>query len=135
MERDEHLECCFDTYCKRLLKNELVDAIRESERRSQWETDFSELTEAERRTLLCVDQYYPERRAFAVLGMDVEVSDGDLVRALAGLSADRRTIVLLAYLLGLTDPEIAQRMGINRSTVQYRRRSTLEQLRKKLMEE
>ena len=40
----------------------------------------------------------------------------------------------LAYLLGMTDVEIAKRLGLNRSTVQYRRTSTLEQLRK-IMEE
>lgn len=133
-ERDEHLQCCFDAYCKRLLKNETIDAVRERQRRSQWETDFSELTEAERNALLCVDQYFPERRTFSVLGMDVEIADGDLVRALAGLSADRRDIVLLAYLLGLPDSKIAQRMGMSSSAVQRRRTSTLEQLRKKLEE-
>ena len=34
----------------------------------------------------------------------------------------------------VTDVEIAKRLGLNRSTVQYRRTSTLEQLRK-IMEE
>ena len=34
----------------------------------------------------------------------------------------------------MTDVEIAKRLGLNRSTVQYRRTSTLEQLRK-IMEE
>ena len=54
--------------------------------------------------------------------------------AFPAISHGRRDIVLLAYLLGMTDVEIAKRLGLNRSTVQYRRTSTLEQLRK-IMEE
>ena len=45
------------------------------------------------------------------------------------LTLERRSIVLLAYLLELKDDEIAQRLQMNRSTVQYQRASTLEELR------
>ena len=42
MNRDsEHLACCFDAYCKRLLKHEVIDATREQKRLGQWETTFS----------------------------------------------------------------------------------------------
>lgn len=134
-ERDEHIACCFDTYCKRLLKYETIDALREYDRQSQREVAFSGLTKAEERQLQYIDEYFPERRVFSVRGVDVEIADGDLVRALASLPADRRDIILLAYLFGLSDPDIAAQMGLNRSTVQYRRTNTLNELRKLLMEE
>ena len=70
---------------------------------------------------------------FTVLDMDFEIEDADLVRALAALTLKRRSIVLLAYLLEMKDDEIAQRLQMNRSTVQYQRTNTLEELRK-LME-
>lgn len=95
---------------------------------------FSDLTPEERRQLQYIDTYAPERRVFRLFGMDMEISDGNLGRALDAVSKERRDIVLLAYLLGMTDVEIAKRLGLNRSTVQYRRTSTLEQLRK-IMEE
>ena len=42
MNRDgEHLACRFDAYCKRLLKHEVIDAIRQQKRLGQWETTFS----------------------------------------------------------------------------------------------
>ena len=63
---------------------------------------------------------------FTVLDMDFEIEDADLVRALAALTLKRRSIVL-------KDDEIAQRLQMNRSTVQYQRTNTLEELRK-LME-
>lgn len=133
-ERNEHLECCFDAYCKRLLRFALIDAHREQERLGQREVTFSELSQAEERQLQYIDEYFPERRVFSVRGMDVEIVDGELVRALSMLPADRRDIVLLAYLLDLPDSEIAAALHLSRSAVQRRRKSTLKELRK-LMEE
>ncbi len=63
----------------------------------------------------------------------MEILDSDLGRALEIVSKVRRDIVLLAYLLDMTDAEIATRLQLNRSTVQYRRTSTLGQL-KNMME-
>lgn len=131
---DEHIGCTFDAFCKRTLRNESVNAHLELDRLGQREVNFSALTREEERQLQYIDAYAPERRIFAVLGSEVEITDGALVRALTALSRQHRDIVLLAYLLDLSDEEIAQRLTLSRSTVQYRRTSTLAKLRK-LMEE
>lgn len=135
MNKDsEHLACCFDAYCKRLLKHEVIDAIREQKRLSQWETTFSDLTGAERGQLHYIDQYAPDRRVFPLLGMEIEVLDADLVRALSALPSDRRAIILLSYFLEMRDEEIGACLGLSRPTVQRRRTSSLDILRKILEE-
>ena len=135
MNRDsEHLACCFDAYCKRLLKHEVIDAIREQKRLGQWETTFSELTRAEQSQLQYIDQYAPDWRVFPLLGMEIEVLDADLVRALSMLPADRRAIILLFYFLEMRDEEIGAKLGLSRPAVQRRRTSTLDMLRKILEE-
>ena len=131
MSMEQNKEHAFDAFCKRVVKNEAVNIQLEY---SKQEVVFSDLTPEERRQLQYIDTYAPERRVFRLFGMDMEISDGNLGRALDAVSKERRDIVLLAYLLGMTDVEIAKRLGLNRSTVQYRRTSTLEQLRK-IMEE
>jgi len=123
----------FDAYCKRIVKNEAVNIHLEYDRQSKREVTFSELTQQELQSLQYIDRYAPDRRTFAVLDMNIEIKDGDLVRALTALTPERRNIVLLAYLLDMKDEEIAGRLQLNRSTVQYRRTNTLEELRK-LME-
>ena len=133
-EHEEQIGCCFDAYCKRLLRNELIDAYREYKKQSGKEVAFSALSEKEFQQLQYIDEYYPDRRVFPVLNWEVEICDSDLVQALAAISGDRRTIVLLAYLLGLTDQEIAAHMGLNRSSVQRRRKNALNTLRKILEE-
>ena len=135
MNRDgEHLACRFDAYCKRLLKHEVIDAIREQKRLGQWETTFSELTRAEQSQLQYIDQYAPDRRVFPLLGREIEVLDADLVRALSVLPADRRAIILLFYFLEMRDEEIGAKLGLSRPAVQRRRTSTLDMLRKILEE-
>lgn len=131
---EEHIGCSFDAYCKRLLRNELIDAYREHRRQREKEIPISALTAEELRQLQYTDEYYPDRRVFPVLTWSVEVRDSDLVQALSDLPGDQRTIVLLAYLLELSDREIAELMGLSRSTVQYRRKQALTALRKILEE-
>ena len=135
MNRDsEHLACRFDAYCKRLLKNEVIDAIRGEKRMGQREVAFSDLTRAERGQLQYIDQYAPDRRVFPLLGMEIEVLDADLVRALSMLPTDRRTIILLFYFLEMRDEEIGAQLGLSRPAVPRRRTSTLDMLRKILDE-
>lgn len=131
---NEHIECCFDAFCKRLLKNENIDAIREHERLGRCEVSFSELTTKEQRQLHYTDTYAPERRVFDLLGAEVEIINGDLVRALVQLSDEQRTIILLYYLLDLPDAEIAGLLNLPRYAVQRRRTSAIKQLQK-MMEE
>ena len=57
-----------------------------------------------------------------------------LLEAIRALPEERRKIVLLYYFEGLTDIEIAKQLNISRSTVQYRRTSSFEQLKKYLEE-
>ena len=119
MSMEQNKRHTFDAYCKRLVKNEAVNIHLEYARQGKREAVFSELTQRELQSLCCTDRYAPERRVFTVLDMDFEIEDADLVRALAALTLERRSIVLLAYLLEMKDDEIAQRLQMNRSPVQY----------------
>lgn len=133
MSLEEHKRHSFDAYCKKLLRNEAINIRIEYAQRSKHETNFSALTRGELAQLQYTDQYAPDRCTFHILDMAVEVKDAELARALTALSEERRTIILLSYLLGMTDPEIARQLNLNRSTVQLRRTSILKELRK-LME-
>lgn len=97
MSMEQNKRHTFDAYCKRLVKNEAVNIHLEYARQGKREAVFSELTQRELQSLCCTDRYAPERRVFTVLDMDFEIEDADLVRALAALTLERRSIVLLAY--------------------------------------
>ncbi len=134
MSLEEHKEHTFDTFCKRIVKNEAVSIHREYQRQLQDEVAFSDLTIKEQQQLQHKDEYALERQVFLVLGEEVEILNGDLARALATLTPKRRAIIILAYYEDMADLDIARLFKLNRSTVQYQRTSSLERLRK-IMEE
>lgn len=133
MDMEESKRHSFDAYCKRLVKNEALDIQREYARQGEHEVTFSELSQRDIQRLQYTDHYASDQQIFCVLNTSVEIENEDLGRALATLSPERRIIILLAYLFGMKDSEIAQQLRLHRSTVQYRRTSSLKELRK-LME-
>ena len=130
MSLEEHKQHTFDAYCKRIVKNEATSVNREYQQQNNDEVLFSDLTEKELQQLQYIDQYAPDKQVFPLLDMQVEVLDGNLARALAALTPERRAIVILSYLLDMTDPDIAHLFQLNRTTVRSRRASILKELRK-----
>lgn len=82
--------------------------------------------------LYVLDEYPSDQFLFDVLGYDIAVKNERLADALGSLSDDKRDIVLLAYFLDMTDQEIADKLNVVRRTVQYRRASSLKEMKKRL---
>jgi RNA polymerase sigma factor (sigma-70 family) len=125
----------FDTFCKKVLRNDIRNYYGEVKRLRDKEVSFSELSERELEQLSTTDKYFAFEQTFNVLGDDVIVSDESIAEALKNLPERKRDIILLSYFLELSDGEIGQKLNLIRSTVQYQRQSTLRELRKFLEEE
>ena len=127
--------CTFNGFCKKVLKNEAIDAIRENRTRSRREVTFSDLSPQEENQLYTCDQYFVNdeaEKSFFVAGR--EITAKQLADALHSLPEEKRQAVLLYYFFDMTDVEIAELMKIPRSTVQFRRTSSFELLKKYLEE-
>ena len=72
----------FDSFCKTLLKNEMIDYERARSYRQKHEVSFSELTQEELSRLNTEDDYIAESEVFRVLDYDVEVKDELISEAL-----------------------------------------------------
>ena len=122
----------FDSFCKKILREEYRDCVRETQRRLQHEISFSELSPLEMDQLYVMEEYSIDSHHFSVLGYDIAVK-GDLINAaLAALPEQKRDIILLSYFLDMTDQEIGETLNIIRRTVQYQRTISLKQLKKLL---
>lgn len=89
----------------------------------------------EERQLYTVDKYFQDEEAEPSYQMaGKEITPKLLLEAIRALPEERRKIVLMYYFEGLTDVEIGKQLNISRSTVQYRRTSSFEQLKKYLEE-
>ena len=121
--------------CKTVLRNEAIDAIRERKYRRKHEVTFSELSPQEENQLYTCDQYFANdeaEKSFFVAGK--EITAKMLADALHSLPEEKRQAVLLYYFFDMSDKEIAELMKIPRSTVQFRRTSSFELLKRFLEE-
>ena len=63
-----------------------------------------------------------------------EITPKLLLEAIRTLPEEKRTAILLYYFEGMTDVEIGKMFNTSRSTIQYRRATSFELLRKYLEE-
>ena len=123
----------FDSFCKTILKNEMIDYERARSYRLKHEVSFSELTEGELEQLKTDDEYIVESEMFRVLDYDIEVKDELIGEALKYLPEKKWNVILLSFFMDMSDTEIAKHMNLVRSTIHHHRVSSLQAL-KKIME-
>ena len=116
-EQQSRIRKQFDSFCKTLLKNEMIDYERERNYRLKYEISFSELTQKELRQLEIMDDYIVESEMFHVFDYDIEVKDELIGEALKSLPEKKRNVILLSFFLDMTDTEIAKYMNLVRSTI------------------
>ena len=132
-EKQSRIRKQFDSFCKTLLKNEMIDYERERSYRLKHEVSFSELTQEELSRMTNTDEYIVESEVFLVIDYDVEVKDELIGEALKYLPEKKRNVILLSFFMDMTDTEIAKHMNLVRSTIHHHRVSSLQAL-KKIME-
>ena len=132
-EKQSRIRKQFDSFCKTLLKNEMIDYERERSYRLKHEVSFSELTQEELSRMTNTDEYIVESEVFRVLDYDVEVKGELIGEALKYLPEKKRNVILLSFFMDMTDTEIAKHMNLVRSTIHHHRVSSLQAL-KKIME-
>lgn len=125
-------QCAFQKFCNTVLHNEACDAHKELHRHKAREITFSDLTLEEARQLHTFDEYFKGEIAFERAGK--KITPKLLAEAMHSLPEEKRQAVLLYYFFSMTDAEIAELMKVPRSTVQYRRTSSFELLKRYLEE-
>ena len=122
-------EQTFDSYIRKLIKNEGRNARRDIARRARREIALSQLMQSELTQVATRDCYNFESITFSVQGDTVTVNDVLLGRAIASLSPQRREVILLSYFMDRNDPQIAKLLHTETNTIRYRKRSTLRRLK------
>ena len=120
----------FDSFCRKVLREEARDYLRYLARLSNHEVTLSGLSEEQMSQLYVFDEYPAEQFHFHAQEFGFAIKDEKLAEALAALPAEKRDIILLAYFLEMTDQEIADQLNIVRRTVQYKRTSSLKEIKK-----
>ena len=130
--REFYKQCAFQKFCNTVLHNEACDTHRELRRHKAKEVTFSDMTLDKARQLHTFDEYFKGEIAFERAGK--KITPKLLLEAIRTLPEEKRKAILLYYFEGMNDTEIAELFNTSRSTIQYRRTSSFEKLRKYLEE-
>ena len=122
----------FDSFCKKILREESRDYERQLAHSLEQEITFSDLSEAILSRIGVMDEYPSDHTYFDVLDYRVAVRNNQLAKALASLPSKKRDVVLLAFFLDMNDAEIAEKFNVVRTTIQRRRTSSLAELKSRL---
>ena len=128
--RRKTVEHQFDSFCKKVLRDEHRDIMRGLKRKGNIEILFCEMTQKQFDELVTKDKYKSDMNKFMACGFEVEIESVLLAEALSALSEQSRDIVLLSYFLDMSDPEIAKALNMVRRSVQYQRSASLNKLKK-----
>ena len=120
----------FDAFCRKVLKDERKTFFAKQMKRRKREVSLSDLTSTQELHVSGTDAYPSEQHRFVVQGHEVFIQDERLAKLLEELPHEKRDLLLLAYYFGMRDWEIAKMLKLARSTVNYRRNTALDMLRK-----
>ena len=124
--KETALERMFDCFCKKVLRNKNYDLIRRQKRLEQYEIPIYELPwDAE--PFAC-DVYFAGEVWVDMDDISVLVCNTSLAGALRRISPPLCRIILLSYFMSFSDRQIAEVLGMKRSTVQHQRSKALSQL-------
>ena len=121
-----------DAFCKTVLRNEAITYLSELARRRDREKPLDTLPQAEMDKLCTLDEYPSDSFTFSAFGHDLHIRDELVAGAFASLPKDEQSILILRFVLDLTDEEIGCLMGMSRSAVQRHRTKALNELRKRM---
>ena len=131
----EHIEYAFNAFCRVVLRNAAINAYRDFGRKQKREVSLDYLMSETYFEPFATDNYfekYDKPTIFVVGGKEIIVTSERLADTLAKLPEQRRTVLLMYFLLGYTDAEIGNEYGRSRSTANYWKLSALKQLRKEM---
>ena len=125
----------FRSFVIRYFTMKRANTHRELRRHRAKEVTFSDMTLDEARQLHTFDEYFKRETVETVFEKaGKKITPKLLLEAIRTLPEEKRKAILLYYFEGMNDTEIAELFNTSRSTIQYRRTSSFERLRKYLEE-
>ncbi len=129
-ELEQYHECSFDAFCKKAIRNLAIDAKRIYWKKSMMTSD-DELLENYVKSLKTEDTYDLNKyeKLYYVNGIKVVVTNEAVGEALKFIMPNKRAVLLLSFFMDYRDSDIARTLRITNSTVSYRKKQALKQLK------
>lgn len=129
VEFQRYQEQTFDSYAKRLIKNESIDARRELARQADREVSLSSLSYDDLLAVSQEDKYLFEKLGVHSRAGKVEVFDRLLGQAIMSLLPKWRDVIVMYYFLDMSDEKIGGVLQLTAGAIRHRRQVALERLK------
>lgn len=128
-EFQHYQEQTFDSYVKRLIRNESRNAKRQLQRQAEREVSLSSLPYGD---LPAVSNEGQEKFGVHIKSGEIEIADCLLGQAIMSLAPRWRDVIVMYYFLDMNDEKIGRVIHLTTGAVRYRRKMALERLKKML---
>ena len=122
----------FDSFCKVVLRHEMLTCFREFSYQNKWLVSLHYLPPSALDGICTTDQYPSDYITFSADGYTLQISNEQLANIIEKLPQSERRLLILRFVLELNDREIGRKMHCSRSAIQRRRTSILRNMRKQL---
>ncbi|OQO83594.1 RNA polymerase subunit sigma-70 [Enterococcus casseliflavus] len=127
--RETHIQHAFDSFCKKVVRNEALNIQKKYARFSQRQISMEILEQQGLETeFYYSDPSFDDGDIFVVLGIKISISNERLASAIEKLTSVRQKIILMSFFIGLNDREIGEIIGKSLGSVWYQRQEALEDL-------
>lgn len=123
----------FDAFCKKVLRNEAVNYLIQQQHQYQSEMPLSDLSYSELQRLCFTEDYPSDSFTFTAYGCELRIGNEQVAEAFAELSPTEQSILILRFVLDMTDKEVGAILEMSRCAVQRCRTKTLDKMRYKLI--
>ncbi|HDN2517201.1 TPA: sigma-70 family RNA polymerase sigma factor [Clostridioides difficile] len=132
---EKYKQHAFDSYCKKVIKNEARNIYKEFERKSKREISLEQLTMKDIDKISISPEYFFEESSIKCKEEVIQINDEHIMEIIMSLPEKQRSIILFSYCFNMSDSEIAEELNLVRRTVSRYRNKALIELRKYLEEE
>lgn len=122
----------FDAFCKKVLRNEAVNYLLQLQRQYQREMPFSDLSYSELGSLSFTEDYPSDGFIFTAHGCELRINNEQVAEVFAKLSSTKQSILILRFVMDMTDKEVGEVLGMSRCAVQRHRAKAFQKMRDKL---
>lgn len=129
VEFQQYQEQTFDSYMKRLVRNEGRNAKKELARRAEREVSLSALPYNDLPAVTHEDRYLLEKLGVHSKAGAVEVLDRLLGQAIMSLAPKWRDVIVMYYFLDMSDEKIGGLLQLTTGAIRHRRQTAIKRLK------
>jgi RNA polymerase sigma factor (sigma-70 family) len=122
----------FDSYCKKVLKNEKITISRERRSYENHYVSFSSLSFLPWQKVAVYDEYPMDVTEVYIDGESMAISDDVLLEAIENLPTPSKEIIVMNYFEELSIAEIAKELNISEGKTYYQRKRGIKKIKEQL---